>query len=113
MDLRGLYQIRAQAFKDPRTALRRVCREFEAELWKQVLKGFERTVPKSGLFSEGLEVQIYRDFYYQKLAETLTEREGSMAELLYRELSRYLPEGKPKDKLMLSPRNAEKGGRNG
>ena len=113
MELRSLYQIRAQAFKDPRTALRQVCQEFEAVLWKQVLKGFERTIPKSGIFPEGLEVQIYRDFYYQKLAETLTKREGSMAELLYRELSRYLPEEKNGGEFMPSPQNAEKGGRDG
>ncbi|OAQ20474.1 rod-binding protein [Thermosulfurimonas dismutans] len=104
-----LRRLQSLAQKDPRSALKKACREFEGLLLHQILKGLDRTVMRSGFFPEGLEIKIYRDLFYQEISRELAGRGLGLSDLLYRELSRYLPE----EKFMPKSKNAEKGGRDG
>ncbi len=99
-----LYRLEKLAQKDPGRALQEACREFEALFLQILLRGMERTVLRSGLFPEGLEMRVYRDLYYEQLARDLSGRGLGIARLLYRDLSQ---------KMGLKPasHSAEKGGR--
>ncbi len=104
MGISELYRLMELSKRRPEAALKRACKEFEALLLHQILKGLDRTVPRSGLFREGLETKIYRDMFYQEVAREVSERGTGLSELLYRELSQ---------RLMLEKKSSEKGGRDG
>jgi len=104
-----LRRLEAEAHRKPQKALKEACREFEALFLEQILKGLDRTIMRSGLFPEGLEIKIYRDLFYQELSKEISGHGLGISDLLYRELSRNLPQ----EKLMPNPYKAEKGGRDG
>jgi len=101
-----LYRLEALARKDPRRALREACRDFEAIFLETLLRDLDRTVMRSGLFPETLETRIYRDLYYQAVARELSGKGLGLSEILYRRLSRDLPQ-----KLKSPEPSTEKGGR--
>ncbi|RUM88515.1 MAG: hypothetical protein DSZ24_03505 [Thermodesulfatator sp.] len=103
-----LYRLESLARKDPHRALKKACQEFEAIFLETLLRDLDRTVMRSGLFPETLETRLYRDFYYEELARELSGKGLGLAQILYRHLSRKLPQP---GELKLSPPSTEKGGR--
>ncbi len=83
-----LKQIEALEKKDKQAALKKACQEFEALFLYQILKGLEKTVPKSGLFPETLQQDIYQDLFYQEVSKNLAKRGVGLAKLLYQRLTR-------------------------
>jgi len=83
-----LKQIEALEKKDKQAALKKACQEFEALFLYQILKGLEKTVPKSGLFPETLQQDIYQDLFYQEVSKALAKRGVGLANLLYQRLKR-------------------------
>ncbi|PMP68733.1 MAG: hypothetical protein C0190_01015 [Thermodesulfobacterium geofontis] len=69
--------------KDPKTALKRVCSEFESLIWYEILKGLDDTIIKSNFFPETLERKIFQDYLYQEIARAVSGRPGSLGDYLY------------------------------
>lgn len=72
--------------KDPKKALKKVTNEFEALFWYEILKGLDKTIIKSGLFPETLEAKIYRDYFYQEVAEIISGKPRGLGDFLYKQL---------------------------
>lgn len=85
-----LKEIKALEQRDKKAALRKACQEFEALFLYQILKGLERTVPRSGLFPKSLQEDIYQDLFYQEVSRSLSKRGVGLGDLLYRKLSKTL-----------------------
>ncbi len=113
MRIRELYALMGEKQINPKKALRRACQEFESLLWHEVLKGFEATIPRSGLFPENLEAQLYRDLFYQELAREMAGRGTGIADLLYQDLVQKMHLESSEKELRFPTQNAEKGGRDG
>jgi len=92
-----LRQIKALEQRDKEAALKKACQEFEALFLYQILKGLDRTVPRSGLFPKSMQKDIYQDLFYQEVSRSLAKRGIGLGELLYRKLSKTLKgQGGPK-----------------
>lgn len=72
-----------------------VCKQFEAYLWEQVLKGMEKTVKIFGDDDEdgyaSNMVNVFKDTAFQEIAKQVTsETEGpnSLAQILYEQMKR-------------------------
>ncbi len=75
-----------------------VCKEFEAYLWEQVLKGMEKTTKLFGDEDDeegyaGNMVDVFKDTAIQEIAKQVTsEEEGpnSLAQILYEQMKRNI-----------------------
>lgn len=67
-------------------ALKEACEEFAAVFWEQVLRSMRRTVPEGGLLDGGSGEKLFRDLLDAEYARKVAQAEGSLAELLYRQL---------------------------
>ncbi|MDK2855505.1 MAG: hypothetical protein PWQ41_506 [Bacillota bacterium] len=67
-------------------ALKKACEEFAALFWEQVLRSMRRTVPEGGLLDGGTGEKLFRDLLDAEYARKVAQAEGSLAELLYRQL---------------------------
>ncbi len=83
-----LKQIEALEKRDKQAALKKACQEFEALFLYQILKGLEETVPKSGLFPESLQKDIYHDLFYQQISKEMAKRGVGLARVLYQRLQK-------------------------
>jgi murein DD-endopeptidase MepM/ murein hydrolase activator NlpD len=80
--------------------LKKACREFESVFTYQILKSMRSTIEKSDLFHGGQGEEIYESLLDQELAKKMARSgENSLADMLYRQLSRQLPseDGNGKD----------------
>ena len=68
-------------------ALREACQEFAAVFWEQVLSGLRRTVPKGGLFPESTGEETFKSMLDTEYARDIARSEGSLAEVLFRQLT--------------------------
>jgi len=81
------YLFRGAAHKGQKErALKEACEEFAAVFWEQVLKSMRRTVPEGGLLESGSGEKIFRELLDAEYARQIARSEGSLAELLYRQL---------------------------
>lgn len=80
--------------ENPGLALKKVTSEFEALIWYEILKGFNRSLIKSGLFPETLERKFFEDFLFQEIAREVSGRSGGLGDYLYKYLSKTLKENK-------------------
>jgi flagellar protein FlgJ len=72
--------------KDPKKALKKACAEFEALIWHEIFKEFDRAMIKSNFFPETLEKKFYQDFLYQEIARRISGQPGSLGDYLYKNL---------------------------
>ena len=73
--------------------LKEACKQFEALFIEYMLKSMRKTIPKSTLFERDNAEKIYTAMFDEKVAEKVAEAKGlGIAEMLYRELSRLLPD---------------------
>ncbi|MDI3538667.1 MAG: hypothetical protein PWP58_991 [Bacillota bacterium] len=66
--------------------LKEACEEFAGVFWEQVLKSMRRMVPEEGLLGGGSGEKLFRDLLDAEYARKVAQAEGSLAELLYRQL---------------------------
>lgn len=89
-DARSLDAIRTKASADPKAALRQVARQFESLFMQQLLKSMRDAMPRSGMF-DGPGADLYTGMLDQQLAQTVAGRPGGLAEVLERQLARFVP----------------------
>lgn len=89
-DSRSLDAIRSRASADPKAALRQVARQFESLFMQQLLKSMRDAMPRSGMF-DGPGADLYTGMLDQQLAQTVAGRPGGLAEVLERQLARFVP----------------------
>lgn len=81
------------------------CKQFEAYLWEQVLKGMEKTTK---IFSDdddeegyaGNMTNYFKDTAFQEIAKQITSEEGgpnSLAQMLYEQMKRNINPVTPAD----------------
>ncbi len=67
--------------------LRKACTGFEAIFLNKLLQSMRRTVPKSGLLDGGLQEDIYKGMFDERLAQAMAQRGIGIGDMLYRQLS--------------------------
>ncbi len=67
--------------------LRKACAGFEAVFLNKLLQSMRRTVPESGLLDGGLQEDIYRGMFDERLAQAMAQRGIGIGDMLYRQLS--------------------------
>lgn len=87
LDARSLDALRRDATQDPRAALRQAAGQFEALFMQQLLKSMRDAMPKSGLF-DGPGHDTYVGMLDQQLAQSMSNRQGGLAEIIARQLER-------------------------
>jgi len=85
-DSRSLDGLRAEAGRDPASAVRKAATQFEALFMRQVLKSMRDAMPRSGLW-EGPGQSLYEDMLDQQMAQAVSGRRGGLAEVIARQLS--------------------------
>jgi len=71
----------------PEQGLKMACREFESLFVQQLLTAMRKTVPKSDLFGDRREEEMYVSLFDQELAVKLSQQKGlGLADLLYDQL---------------------------
>lgn len=78
--------------------LLKACKEFEAYLWEQVLKGMEKTTKIFGDDDEedgyaGNMTNYFKDTAFQEIAKQITSEEGgpnSLSQMLYEQMKRNI-----------------------
>jgi len=82
-----------------REKLREACKEFEAIFIEYMLKVMRRSIPKSNLFKRELSEEIYTSLFDEKIAEEVAKVKGlGIGDMLYKELSRLIPDRTDKNK---------------
>lgn len=71
--------------------LRAACKDFEAIFLNEMMKAMRATVPEGGLLPRKLSQQIFEGMFDEEVARRASGGFG-MAELLYEELARALPQ---------------------
>lgn len=91
--------------------LLKACKEFEAYLWEQVLKGMEKTTKIFGDDDEegyaGNMTNYFKDTAFQEIAKQITSEEGgpnSLSQMLYEQMKRNI---NPVTPAQLKAENAE------
>jgi len=97
LDIQGLGQLKGMANRQSRQALREVARQFEAVFVKMMLKSMRDASFGDPLFDSETS-EFYRDMYDHQLSLELT-KSGSigLADMLVRQLSRFVEPGKSGD----------------
>jgi len=72
--------------KNPKLALKKVCKEFESLMWYEILKGLDKTIIKSGFFKEDLQYKIFKDYLYQEIGRKISDATNGLGEYLYKAL---------------------------
>lgn len=71
--------------------LKKASKDFEAYFVLYMLKSMRATIPKSGLFEQGLGDDIYTSMFDEELSKKIAgSSPGSLAELLYKSLEKTL-----------------------
>jgi flagellar protein FlgJ len=85
-DFTGTQQLRNQAKRDPKAALKETSQQFESVFIQMALKSMRKASPKSGL-TNSQQAETYRDMYDQQLAVEMGKRaQFGVANLLNRQL---------------------------
>lgn len=66
--------------------LYKACQDFEAIFTKMMFSQMRKSVPESKLIDGGQAEEIFEDMLDEKIAEQASQKNGSMAELLYQQL---------------------------
>lgn len=90
LDARALDGLRRDATRDPQAAVRKAAGQFEALFMQQLLKSMREAMPKSGMFA-GAGQDTYTGMLDQQLSQSLAERPGGLADMIARQMARYLP----------------------
>ena len=85
-DFTGTQQLRNQAKRDPKAALKETSQQFESVFIQMALKSMRKASPKSDL-ANSQQAETYRDMYDQQLAVEMGKRaQFGVANLLNRQL---------------------------
>ncbi|WP_334158388.1 flagellar assembly peptidoglycan hydrolase FlgJ [Oryzomicrobium sp.] len=89
-DPRTLQQLKSQAAKDPKAALKSTAQQFEALFLQQVLKSMRDTLPKDGLFDNDT-TRLYTSMLDQQLALRLASSgQVGLAKVIEQQLGRNM-----------------------
>ena len=98
MDTR-ISEVTGEKIDIERRKLKEACKQFEAIFIEYMLKTMRKTVQKSDLFKREFAEEIYSSILDQKIAEKVADSKGlGLAELLYKELEKWLPSCEKKGK---------------
>ncbi len=77
--------------KDPE-ALKKACKGVESLFVNMMLKEMRKSIPKSGLFQESMQRDIYTSLFDQQVAQEVSGvgRGIGIADMLYEQLSRKM-----------------------
>ena len=90
-DGRSLDQLKRDAQRDPRAAMRQAAQQFEALFMQMVLKSMREATPKSGLFDSHAN-DMYTGLLDQQMALRMAQQGTGLAEVIVRQLTRHLPQ---------------------
>jgi flagellar protein FlgJ len=90
-DGRSLDQLKREAQRDPRAAMRQAAQQFEALFMQMVLKSMREATPKSGLFDSHAN-DMYTGLLDQQMALRMAQQGTGLAEVIVRQLTRHLPQ---------------------
>lgn len=88
-----LAQIKPQEEVDPekQAELKSACRQFESFFMYYLLKEMDKTVPREeGLMGNSMPQKFYREMFYERLADTMSESGMGLSKFLYDQLSQSL-----------------------
>ncbi len=78
--------------------LRRACQDFEAMFIYKLLQQMRRAVPKSGLFPDSHQKEMYQSMFDMEVSEQMARAKGiGLADRLYEDISRNLNQDKSHD----------------
>jgi peptidoglycan hydrolase FlgJ len=86
LDAGGLERLRAQARREPGSALKAAAREFEALFTHMLLKSMRETIPREGLL-QSEQTRLYTSMLDQQFAQILAGRGLGLAETMVKQLS--------------------------
>jgi flagellar protein FlgJ len=89
-DSRSLDGLKRDAQRDPRGAMRKAARQFEALFMQMVLKSMREATPKSGLFDSPAN-DMYTGMLDQQMATKISQSGTGLADVIVRQLTRHLP----------------------
>jgi len=79
--------------------LKKACQDFEAIFIQSLFKSMRKTVIDSGLFEKDNAHEIYQDMLDAEIAhQTASQQSMGLADQMYRQMLRYLPEEKNEKK---------------
>jgi flagellar protein FlgJ len=81
--------------------LRRACQDFEAMFIYKLLQQMRRAVPKSGLFPDSHQKEMYQSMFDIEVSEQMARAKGiGLADRLYEDISRNLNQNSSNDNKM-------------
>ena len=89
-DARSLDGLKRTARNDPQAALKQAATQFESLFMQMVLKSMRDAMPKSGLLDSSAQ-QMYTGMLDQQLAGRIANSGTGLAEVIARQLGRFLP----------------------
>lgn len=94
IESRSLEQLKQEASRDPKAAVKKAATQFEAMFMQMVLKSMRDATPQSGLFSDSSQ-QTYTSMLDSQLAQKIAGKGVGLADALTRQLSRQMGFDKP------------------
>ena len=71
--------------------LAEACKDFESFFLYYLLKVMDRTIPRGeGVFPDTHTMRVYREMWYERLADTISSRGIGLADTMYDQLSHTL-----------------------
>jgi peptidoglycan hydrolase FlgJ len=93
-DARSLDALKRAAARDPKAALKGAAQQFEALFLQMVLKSMRDAIPKSGLLDSDSQ-QTYTSLLDQQLSTQISKSGTGLADVIARQLGRYMNDAKP------------------
>ena len=103
LDFGALSQLKTDARKDAKSTLKQVAGEFETIFVKMMMKSMRSASFGDSLF-DSESAKFYRDMYDDQLSLELSKNGGvGLADVLVKQLERYVPESKPEESGIIAP----------
>jgi flagellar protein FlgJ len=98
LDMQEMARLRRQAQEDPRETLRAVARQFEGLMLQMMLKSMREASFGDELFDSS-QSELYRDMFDKQITLNMTQGRGlGLADVMVRQMERYLPDAIPAER---------------